>query len=275
MKKLISLITIVLIVIFINNSFIFANKKAKKVGEIDFRLGELFKKNINTKEWSEIDEEDAVFYGDTIRTGVESKCEIKLIEGSTIRMSEKALYVFEKGADDYGKILHGTIWTNVKKRNKNERDFQIKTPIAVAAVIGTRFRINYDGSLSEITVLDGKVNVDLLDEKKEELKKEESDDKSTDNNEKIDDSKIKNIKKQNSSSLMKKSKSMDPTKKKGKYMLKAPKEVDGPYEVTLSEWISIVKGEVISIRQDGKYHKTKTDIKELEREWDNFLRTKK
>ncbi len=247
--------------------YLFAGDKTKQVGEIDFRLGELSKKNRTTKDWNEIDEEDPVFYGDTIRTGIESKCEIKLIEGSTIRMSEKALYVFEKGADDFGKILHGTIWTNVKKRDKGQRDFQIKTPIAVAAVIGTRFRISYDGNISEIAVLDGKVNVDLLDEKKDELKKIE---KKIQNKDKSSEVKDNNDKKESKSAV----KGLMKKQKKNKYLLKAPKEIPGPYEVTLSEWISIVKGEVISVRQDGKYNKFKTDVKQLELEWESFLNSK-
>ena len=272
MKNFILLITVFLLtasMLNTNETLILAEKQIKKVGEIDFRLGELFKKNLSTKEWSEIDEEDPVFYGDTIRTGVESKCAIKLIEGSTIRMSEKALYVFEAGSDDYGKILHGTVWTNVKKRDKNQRDFKIKTPIAVAAVIGTRFRISYDGNLSEIAVLDGKVNVDLLEDKKKEIKvleekKVNKKDSIKTDKTKVDDQIKKGIK----------SKFKLKTKQKNRYMLKAPKEVPGPYEVTLSEWISIVKGEVISIRKDGKYNKFKTDAKLLEKEWDNFLKSK-
>lgn len=268
MKKIIlSTVIIMLLIptILETRNQIFAGEEVKKVGEIDFRLGDLYKKNSSTKDWSEIDEEDPVFYGDTIRTGMESKCEIKLIEGSTIRMSEKALYVFEKGAGDYGKILHGTVWTNVKKRNKNERDFQIKTPIAVAAVIGTRFRISYDGKVSEIAVLDGKVNVDLLAEKKEEIKNIE---KASSNADTTDISKTKTDKKKNKFKLNK-------SKQQGKYMLKAPKEIHGPYEVTLSEWISIVKGEVISVRNDGKYNKFKTKVETLEREWESFLNSKK
>ena len=183
---------------------------------------------------------------DTLITGEESKCEIILNDGSTIRISEKSKYVFESYSDKpniafVGNLLQGETWTNVNRTDKNSRDFKVKSPIAVAAVVGTSYRMTSDGEYTNIAVKDGKVDVDLKKDVKTKF----------------------NIK---------------PPKKTNSFAPKevgAPKEVPGPYEVTLAEWISVVKGEVISIRYDGRYNKFKTDIEKLEQEWNEFMQSKK
>ncbi|MCG2760421.1 MAG: FecR family protein, partial [Candidatus Delongbacteria bacterium] len=135
-----------------------------------------------------------------------------------------------------GYLVSGESWTNVNKTDSKTKDFKVKSPIAIAAVLGTAYKMTSDEKLTEISVLDGKVDVDLEKEKKAELK-------------------------------------IKPKKDSGSLAPKqsfGPKQIPGPYEVTLSEWISIVKGEKISIRQDGKYNKTKTDVNTLIQDWDAF-----
>lgn len=216
------------------------------IGTVDFRLGELYIKHDGAKESGDCDEEDKIFALDTLTTGEESKCEIILNDGSTIRISEKSKYVFESYTDKpniafVGNLLKGESWTNVNKEDKNARDFKVKSPIAVAAVVGTSYKITSDGQMTEIAVRNGKVNVDLE----------------------------KAVKMKYNITPPKKSNSMAPKE------VGAPKEVPGPYEVTLDEWISIVRGEVISVRYDGRYNKFKTDIEQLEREWQEFMQSKK
>ncbi|MBN2857962.1 MAG: FecR domain-containing protein [Candidatus Delongbacteria bacterium] len=213
----------------------------KQVGEIDFRLGEL--KVRNKAKNGDLDEEDIVFEKDTLITGVESRCEIKLSDGSLIRLNEKTKYIidkFDQSGNDVafnGFLVSGESWTNVNKADSKKKDFNVRSPIAVAAVIGTNYKMSSDGKLTEISVMDGQVNVDLEKQKKAELKIEP--------------------KTERTGSLAPKQ-SM------------APKQIPGPYEVTLSEWISIVKGEMISIRNDGKYSKRKTDVNVLMNEWEAF-----
>lgn len=216
------------------------NVNKKEVGEIDFRLGSINSKN-RTK-MTPLDEEDKVFEKDTLQTGKESRCEIKLMDGSILRLSENTKYIidqFEQSGEKVsfqGYLVSGESWTNVNKLDSKKKDFKVKSPIAVAAVIGTSYKMTSDGKITEISVLDGQVEVDLEKEKKAELKIEPRKD----------------------------SGSMAPKQSSG------PKQIPGPYEVTLSEWISIVKGEKISIRNDGKYNKTKTDVNTLIQDWDSF-----
>jgi len=213
------------------------------IGTLEFRLGDIQVKSALAKKWQDIDEGDKIFSGDTLKTGKDSKCEAKLLDGSVIRYGQNALYVFgryddKKGTVKYdGKQLKGQSWTNVNKKDGKKKDYKVKSPVAVAAVIGTVFKFGYDGSLTEVAVLDGQVNVDLDKEKKEELNLPPPE-------------KETNV------------------KEPGQSM--APKEIPGPYEVTLNQWISIVKGEIINIRSDGKYSKTKSTVEELEADWESF-----
>lgn len=213
------------------------------IGTLEFRLGDIQVKSTLAKKWQDIDEGDKIFSGDTLKTGKDSKCEAKLLDGSVIRYGQNAIYVFgryddKKGTVKYdGKQLKGQSWTNVNKKDGKKKDYKVKSPVAVAAVIGTVFKFGYDGSLTEVAVLDGQVNVDLDKEKKEELNLPPPE-------------KETNV------------------KEPGQSM--APKEIPGPYEVTLNQWISIVKGEIINIRSDGKYSKTKSTVEELEADWESF-----
>jgi hypothetical protein len=219
---------------------------AISIGEVDFRLGELSVKHNGSKANEDLDEEDKIFELDTLITGEESKCEIMLNDGSTIRISEKSKYVFESYSDIpnitfVGNLLNGESWTNVNTADKNARDFKVKSPIAVAAVVGTSYRMTSDGQMTNIAVRNGKVNVDL----------------------------DTNVKTKYDIKPKPKSNSFAPKE------VGAPMEVPGPYEVTLDEWISVVRGEVISVRYDGRYNKFKTDIEKLEREWNEFMQSKK
>lgn len=224
------------LILFFSNCLIAAD-----AGVVDFRIGDLFVKKSNVEEWLAIDEEDSVFVGDTLKTGVESKCEILLNDKSIIRMSQNTvcvinLYENKKDAIKFrADVSKGEIWCNVNKKDKSARDFKVKTPIAVAAVIGTNYKISYDGENSSISVLEGKVKVNLSPEKKEEL----------------------NLKPE-------KRKSFTPKKSHG------PKEINGPKEVTLKEWLEVVRGEVISVNSEGKYLKSQPGIEVLTNEWDNF-----
>jgi hypothetical protein len=230
---------IVLLMIFCLSSLAVGAKK--EIGSLEFRIGDIQVKNNGAKKWLEIDEGDKITVGDTLKTGKESKCEIKFNDGSLYRFGQNVLavcsaYEAKKGSVSCKvSLLKGQLWSNVNKKDGKKKDFQVKSPVAVAAVIGTVFKFGFDGNLTEVSVLDGQVNVDLDKEVKEELNISEPDKKSATPNEST-----------------------------------GPKEIPGPYEVTLSQWISIVKGEVISVRKDGKYSKSKKSVEDLQADWESF-----
>lgn len=214
---------------------------AEIAGEVDFRIGELLKRNTELVEWTGLDEGDPVSIGDTLKTGAESRCEIVLEDGSSIRLSEKTIYVIDEYSIATGSVIFkanliaGEVWTNVFKDDKTSRDFKVKTPIAVAAVIGTIFKSAFSGKESAYTVMEGKVKVDLVQEKKKELKLGSY-----------------------------KGGSLEPTYTSG------PEEISGPREVLLEEWVQIVKGEIITVKSNGKYQKSKIDVEVLAKSWEDF-----
>lgn len=218
--------------------------KADAIGEIEFRLGELSVKNQNIKEWKNLDEGDPVSVGDTLKTGIESRCEIILNDGSSIRLSEKTEYVVSEYSicDNQvifsANLLIGEAWNNVYREDKTARDFKVKTPIAVAAVIGTIYKSEYDGKESKFSVLKGKVKVDLNKQKKKEL----------------------NIQAKSSYSAPKAS--------------LGPKQIAAPFEVSLKDWMQIVKGETLAVRQDGRYAKSKFNVEQVQKSWDEFKKIK-
>ena len=219
--------------------------QAEAIGEIEFRLGELSVRNQNIKVWQDIDEGDPVSVGDTLKTGIESRCEIILNDGSSIRLSEKTEYVISEYSICDNKVtfsanlLIGEAWNNVYRDDKTARDFKVKTPIAVAAVIGTIYKSEYNGKESSFSVLRGKVKVDLNKQKKQEL----------------------NIQAKSGYSAPKAS--------------SGPKQISGPFEVSLKDWVKIVKGETLTVRQDGRYAKYKFKIEQLQKRWDDFKKIKK
>ncbi len=202
---------------------------SKNIGVVDFRLGELYLKNDSLSNWIDtIDEGDSIFLNDTLKTGSESKCEVLLVDKSLIRMGEKTIYTFKTYKNENnsvkceGELLDGVVWSKVDTES-GKRDFKIASPVAVAAVVGTIYKVEYGkNKKGVISVLEGRVNINPW------VKRD------------------------------KKSRSLK------------PKEIDGPKEVSLKDWVSIVKGEILIVDGWGNYEKKKIDISDLENEWKSF-----
>jgi len=106
----------------------------------------------------------------------------------------------------------------------------VRTPTAVAAIRGTKYRATAGEDESAVLVYEGKVDVNAaknISEKRKEKRKGFTPG------------------------------SLNPNKPK--FTLGPVTEVLGPYEVTLKDWISLVEGMQINVRKDGKYHMFKFD----------------
>ena len=111
-----------------------------------------------------------------------------------------------------------------------KKSVAIRTPTAVAAIRGTKYRATAGDDESSVLVYDGKVDVNAAKNISEERKE--------------------------------KRKGFVPgvlNPNKPKFTLGPVTEVSGPYEVTLEDWISLVEGMQINVRKDGKYHMFKFD----------------
>jgi len=91
-----------------------------------------------------------VFQGDVLETQKRTRLEVKLADGSVVRLgpssrAEVQAAKFGKTVDDRNvsaKLLVGKVWANVAKAVGGEQRFEVKTENAVAGVRGTTFRVD-------------------------------------------------------------------------------------------------------------------------------------
>jgi len=107
--------------------------------------------------------------GDDFKTGRDGYVTIKLSDGSTLVLqpgSDMAIEGVKKSplapaADAQFTLKNGRVEATVTKRNPNGARFEVRTPIAVAAVRGTKFRVVADEEKKTATseVVEGTVQV--------------------------------------------------------------------------------------------------------------------
>lgn len=115
-----------------------------------------------------------IYEGDIIDTSDNTKVEIKLDDGSIVRISSNTSMVLSNFREDESKretsirVILGRIWLNVIKIFGKESKFKIETPVVIAAVKGTVYRadIEKDGK-TNINVYDGVVSVRKTEESEE------------------------------------------------------------------------------------------------------------
>ena len=205
--------------------------QAKRIGEITFilgRAGEVQLKHQGNAPWQNARLRMDVRSADVIRTQAESRCEVKLDDGSVVRIGEKSEFEFSQAAVSKAskkvsaQLKRGKVWSNITRLRSKKEGFQIKTPTAVCAVRGTIYRIDAD-STTKCLVYDGEVDVGPTS--------------------------FWNV----PSQRQRQSKSLKPVEVPG------PHEIPPPFEVTLEEWVRIVRGYQIIVRPDGKYAKSRFD----------------
>jgi hypothetical protein len=201
----------------------------KKIGQITFMIGatgDVKVKHKNQPDWQSAKLKMDIYNADIIQTKTESRCEVKLLEGSVVRIGEKSEFEFSDASvaknskKVNAQLKRGKVWSNIAKLTNKQEGFEIKTPTAVCAVRGTIYRINADSSTSCL-VYDGQVDVGPA-----------SFWKMPTGNTQINQA---------------------PTEVPG------PTQVPGPYEVKLDEWVRIVQGYQIIVRPDGKFAKSRFD----------------
>jgi len=209
---------------------IWAKAAEHSVGYISFVLGTKNDVKVQHAEqsgWRNIRLYEPVKNKDQIKTHIESRCEVKLDDGSVVRIGENSNFKFsdisyQPKKRSFKSFLNwGRLWIRVPKTHRVADEFQIIAPSAVCAVRGTVYRIDAD-STTRIMVYDGAVDVGP------NTTAEKDNDQST--------LQPKNLK---------------------PHEIPGPQEIPGPYEVTLDQWIRIVKGFQIEIRPDGKYAKSR------------------
>jgi hypothetical protein len=205
------------------------SSRAEKIGSITFILGapgDIERKAAGSAEWAPARLKAEVNDGDAIRTRVESRCEITLLDGAIIRIGENSSFEFIdvnlKSAIHKLKaeLPQGNVWINAATAKAGKKEFQLKAPTAVCAIRGTIYRVEAD-SVTTCKVYDGKVDVGPVTAWGQRLPK---------------------------------SKLNGPPQQ-----VPGPSQLPGPYQVTLEQWQQIVRGFQIVVRKDGKFDKSAFD----------------
>lgn len=177
----------------------------------------------------------ALDVGDQVYTQEESFAEIRYSIGTVLRMDEKTKISIEASSEKTIKTKSpiGNVWVNMRKLIATGREFEVSTPTAVAAIRGTVFDMSsVPDSASYVAVFQGKVAVGPSDDLKKKLDQQKK----------------------------------AATKVEKPVEVPGPEEIPGPYEVPLEQWRTIVAGQKIAVRPDGKFAQQKMDMQATEKE---------
>jgi len=148
LSKKIRGIVIVLLGISILFSITYALEDDVKKGLITYTDGRVKKRTVNDEEWMNAKKNSDVLTGDRVRTYQRSRAELELLELDVVRMAPETIIdivkLFEETKD---KVKQTTLSLEKGdiwakvKKKKENVKFDISAPVAVAAITGTVLRI--------------------------------------------------------------------------------------------------------------------------------------
>jgi hypothetical protein len=198
----------------------FASDQDKK-GLVTYADGQVKRQPVETENWKDAPVNTDVLAGDKVRTFRESRAEIDLAQLDVVRLAPRTIIdiikLYEETKDKKVstqiKLEQGDLWASVHEVETNT-EFDISAPIAAAAITGTILRMSVlDDSTTQLKVYKGEVNITNAPEKRAELTP----------------------------------RSIVP------HQIQGPTEVPGPREVSLEEWVYIVKSmQQITISRQGQ-----------------------
>ena len=150
---------------------------AKQVfGKITLPLGKV-EVSLSEGTWERARPNQKVYEGNIIRTQARSRCEITLTGGGKVRISEKSeLELNEADVKPMAKSFNanlkkGNAWVSAKAAFGEKKSINLRTPTAVAAIRGTKYRAKAGEDESSVLVYEGKVDVNLTKNYIKERKK--------------------------------------------------------------------------------------------------------
>ncbi|MFQ6612559.1 MAG: FecR domain-containing protein [Fidelibacterota bacterium] len=215
--------------------------QGKEFAKITLPLGRVQVQKSGSGAWVKALPNMKLYEKDVLKTLSKSRCEITLVGGGKIRIGENSeLELSEAKVKPMDKSFNanlkkGDIWVSAKAAFGEKKNVSVRTPTAVAAIRGTKYRAKAGEAESSVLVYRGKVDVNSLKNVIEEREKQ--------------------LKQKGTKGGAGKPKfTLGPVKE-----IKAPTQVAGPYEVSLEDWVSLVEGMQINVRKDGKYNLFKFD----------------
>jgi len=140
---------------------------AQVIGEVAYVVKSVEIKATANAKWGPAKVGQTISEGAEIKTGAGSRIELKLVDGSALRLGPKSHIELEKakfngnGQKEFSaRLIAGKAWAAVTKLFGFTSFFQVKTANAVAGVRGTQFAaaLGQDGS-SQVKVYSGQVLV--------------------------------------------------------------------------------------------------------------------
>jgi hypothetical protein len=130
------------------------------IARVNFYIGEVGYQKAGSEEWTGCALRQAIYSGDAVRTGTESRLELKLDDEDIIRIDEdselevtrETLEAFQ-GMASKAKLTRGRLWTNVRKVVADREQLTVETPTVVAAIRGTVFRMDIPAATSTVMLV--------------------------------------------------------------------------------------------------------------------------
>ena len=229
-KKL--LLTIICI-----SSFAFTQKE---FGKVTLPLGRVQVQKGGTGDFKRAMPRMSIHEKDIVKTLAKSRCEITLVGGGKLRIGQNSeLEITEANVKpmekNFGATLKkGDVWVAAKAAFGEKKNVAVRTPTAVAAIRGTKYRAKAGEDESSVLVYDGKVDVNAAKN--------------------VIDARNQQMRQGGPQGGAAPKFTLGPVTE-----IQAPTQVAGPYEVSLEDWISLVEGMQINVRKDGKYSMFKFD----------------
>jgi hypothetical protein len=210
------------------------------IGEISFFMGDATINHQGSTIWTKITLNEKLQSGDKLRTGKESRLEIRFANGSIVRIDENTQYQLSMESSSAGgensKILSdlsfGRIWANIRTvlLGTPSTQLEVKSPTAVMAVRGTIVRFDAAEKSSDIFVYRGKVDVAAIDR-----------------------GGIIPLK--------------GPRQVEKPSEVSGPSSIQGPQAVSMDRWLSIVAGQMVHVGTSGTYEQKAFDTNKTENSW--------
>ena len=212
----------------------------KEFGKVTLPLGRVQVQKGGTGDFKRAMPRMSIHEKDIVKTLAKSRCEITLVGGGKLRIGQNSeLEITEANVKpmekNFGATLKkGDVWVAAKAAFGEKKNVAVRTPTAVAAIRGTKYRAKAGEDESSVLVYDGKVDVNAAKN--------------------VIDARNQQMRQGGPQGGAAPKFTLGPVTE-----IQAPTQVAGPYEVSLEDWISLVEGMQINVRKDGKYSMFKFD----------------
>jgi ferric-dicitrate binding protein FerR (iron transport regulator) len=131
-----------------------ASKSPVVAAQLAFATGDVEVQARDGDAWRPLGRGEGAGAGSRIRTGPRALVELRMEDGSTVRLNEATEVRIERSRSL--DLVRGRIWSDVAH---HETPFVVKVPEAAVTALGTKFDVDLDGGGTWLTVVEGATKV--------------------------------------------------------------------------------------------------------------------